>query len=342
MSIDTITDDILIKHILGETDQEERVHVEQWLLLSNANQVRYEQYLQVWQHSKEVLPPGHITAEESWQGLQQRMTKQSQFRWSKRLIAAAATLALIMGATWLLTREQKGAINTDIATKHSDTSATLRPAPTKPLQTGTMLFATKLVIKDTLPDNSVVTLNKSTKMYRPDTFASNERRIHLSGEAFFDIAANKAKPFIIETENHVQITVVGTAFNVKSFKETTEVIVESGTVEMKYGSRTVSVRAGERAKMGKKDSIVIVQKIKDKLYKYYRSKVFECDETPLWKVVDVLNEAYGNRVTIGNANLRNLKLTTSFDNESLDKILEILSETFDISIEQKGNQYILK
>jgi len=47
-------------------------------------------------------------------------------------------------------------------------------------------------------------------------------------------------------------------------------------------------------------------------------------------------------VVIGRSDLKSLTLTTRFDNESLESILEIISETFEINVEKKGNKYILK
>ncbi|MBK7588016.1 MAG: DUF4974 domain-containing protein [Bacteroidetes bacterium] len=87
--------------------------------------------------------------------------------------------------------------------------------------------------------------------------------------------------------------------------------------------------------MDKEDSTIVVEKNKDKLYKYFRSKEFECDNTSLWRVVEVLNEAYGDSVVIGRSDLKSLTLTTRFDNESLESILEIISETFEINVEKK-------
>jgi ferric-dicitrate binding protein FerR (iron transport regulator) len=78
------------------------------------------------------------------------------------------------------------------------------------------------------------------------------------------------------------------------------------------------------------------------LYKYYRSKQFECDNTPLWKVVEVLNEAYEDTIVIENNELKKLTLTAQFNNESLESVLDVLSETFEFQVEKKGKKYILK
>ncbi len=98
----------------------------------------------------------------------------------------------------------------------------------------------------------------------------------------------------------------------------------------------------EKVKIKKNDSTLHVEKNKDKLYQYYRKKEFECENTPLWKLVEVLNEAYDDSVSIENNKIRSELLTTSFNNESLEHVLEIISETFDITVEKQGHHYILK
>jgi ferric-dicitrate binding protein FerR (iron transport regulator) len=57
--------------------------------------------------------------------------------------------------------------------------------------------------------------------------------------------------------------------------------------------------------------------------------------------VEVLNEAYNARITIGRKELAGLRLDATFNNESLDKILEIIHLTFDIRVTRQDDQIIL-
>ena len=70
----------------------------------------------------------------------------------------------------------------------------------------------------------------------------------------------------------------------------------------------------------------------EQLYNYYRTKEFVCDNTPLWKLVEVLNEAYQANIVIDRPGLRTLPLSATFNNESLDQVLEVISLTFNISV----------
>jgi ferric-dicitrate binding protein FerR (iron transport regulator) len=103
----------------------------------------------------------------------------------------------------------------------------------------------------------------------------------------------------------------------------------------------VELNAGEKIVMDAKDSIASKEAVSDKLYNYYRSKEFVCDETPLWKLVQVLNEAYDAKIIIGRKELNDKRITTIFYNESLEKILEIIHLTFDITVIKKEDGQII-
>ena len=89
------------------------------------------------------------------------------------------------------------------------------------------------------------------------------------------------------------------------------------------------------------DSVATKQKVTDKLYNYYRTKEFVCDDTPLWKLVQVLNEAYGTKIIIGRKELNNMQITTTFYNESLEKVLEVIHLTLDITVIKKEDGQII-
>ena len=87
----------------------------------------------------------------------------------------------------------------------------------------------------------------------PASFKGKTRSIKLKGEAFFNVAPDKEKPFIIDV-NDVQVKVVGTSFNVRSYNGITEVIVETGIVQVTKAGETTELRAGERTTLTQKDS----------------------------------------------------------------------------------------
>ena len=99
---------------------------------------------------------------------------------------------------------------------------------------------------------------------------------------------------------------------------------------------------GQKAITGLSDDILQKQSNTDQLYNYYRSKKFVCEATPLWKLVEKLNEAYDVQIVIENDALRNAPYTVVFDNQPLDNILNIICTTFNTSVAKEKGKIILR
>ena len=331
-----ISDELLINYLLGECTTSEKEAVENWLAHSEENKKHYEQFSQVWDKSKSLVDAVEIDEDAAWERLQQRtaekIAKNQKLSFRRTITAVAASVAIIMGVFWIWNAnniEPKGP-------KIVKENPIIIDTPT--IQIIESELATKIT---SLADESVITLNKKSSLETPEKFIFDERRVALKGEAFFSITPNKEKPFVIETQADVEITVVGTSFNVKSFEDYTEVIVETGIVELKKANSIVRLKANDKARIYSQDSIIKVERKTDDLYKYYRSKTFDCDNTPLWKVVEVLNEAYDEKIIIMDKSLRNLKLDTQFDQDDIDIVMQVLEATFEFTVTKKRNTYYI-
>lgn len=105
------------------------------------------------------------------------------------------------------------------------------------------------ILVTTLEDGSVVYLSEQTSLEYPKHFSKKRREVSLKGNALFDIAGNRARPFFIET-GKVQIEVIGTAFHVRnSGNSPFELAVQRGEVKVtqKQNGQEIHVKAGETA-----------------------------------------------------------------------------------------------
>jgi ferric-dicitrate binding protein FerR (iron transport regulator) len=104
-----------------------------------------------------------------------------------------------------------------------------------------------------LPDGSVVRLNSSSSLTYDKNFGKNIREVNLTGEAFFDVTKDSSHPFIIHT-NVIDIKVLGTAFNVRSYPNdaNTETSLIRGKVEV-----TVKNRANEKIYLEPNEKLVV-------------------------------------------------------------------------------------
>ncbi len=324
-NIHTEIDELIAKYLLQEASAVEIAQVYNWVGASDVNKKAFAHYKLLWEESKKIAATNTVDEDEAWQKFKNKLDAPRQetsivsMRNYKWMSASAAVLVIVVGG-WFLRNSFK-----------STEASTL------------LLVATqKKVLIDTLPDNSIVTLNKNSSIEYDRKFTTgNQRNIKLKGEAFFSVTPNKENPFIIKV-NDVEVKVVGTSFNIKTINGQTEVIVKTGIVQVTKNDKTVQLTPQEKILITTDNTILTKETNKDKLFNYYEAKEFVCEETPLWRLVEVLNEAYDANIVIGGKDLRNLSITTTFANEPLDTVLQIIATTFQLKIIKKEGQIILQ
>ena len=100
-----------------------------------------------------------------------------------------------------------------------------------------------------LPDGSKVWLNSGSTLRFPTAFIGSERIVELKGEAYFEIAKNTKMPFLVRTNNAMDIKVLGTQFNVMAYddeKNINTTLIE-GSVEVLKGSGKTMLKPGQEA-----------------------------------------------------------------------------------------------
>nr|WP_199078508.1 FecR family protein [Pedobacter sp. ASV19] len=100
-----------------------------------------------------------------------------------------------------------------------------------------------------LPDGTVVWLNAASSLQFPESFqAGQQRRVTLSGEAYFQVARDTKRPFIVHTDEQ-DVKVLGTHFNINSYKEETTVktTLLEGSVEISFSKHNLILKPGEQA-----------------------------------------------------------------------------------------------
>jgi transmembrane sensor len=291
--------------------------VREWLNADEANLAYYNQLKKIWDESKHLASTTTVDANKAWKNFQGRIhpvpVRRVNLGWMRIAVSVIVIIGIGLLGYWLLNQ---------------------------PVEEITKI-AQQDVLNDTLPDGSRVTMNKGSLISYPSKFKGGTRQVVLKGEAFFNVEPNKEKPFIVLARG-VRIAVVGTSFNVKNINGNVEVVVETGIVTITKGGRTVELKANQKVTVPEKDSVMTEEKVSDQLYKYYRTKEFVCDGTPLWKLVEVLNEAYHSNIIIRNPAIRDLPLTTTFHNESLEQVLNVISMTLVINIVKEGDTIILQ
>jgi hypothetical protein len=112
-----------------------------------------------------------------------------------------------------------------------------------------------------LPDGTQVWLNSSSSLSYPTEFTGNSRTVKLTGEAYFEVAKNKDKPFYVEM-NNVQVKVLGTHFNISAYaddNDLTTTLLEGSVQISKNGSQAL-LKPGQQAVIGSNANAITVSK----------------------------------------------------------------------------------
>jgi len=194
----------------------------------------------------------------------------------------------------------------------------------------------------TLTDGSVVYLANNTTLSYPEQFASDERKVNLKGEAFFDITPNPKKPFRIETDQ-VIVEVLGTAFNVKSENGNLfELAVERGKVRVTLKSdpsQSQIVLPGEKISTSQHQLVKIKNENAD--YFSWRTQRMQFKDESLSNIVKVINKNYHTNIQLNNQDLGNRKLTVTFHNNSLEYITKLICLSYNLELEVKADSTII-
>ncbi|PKQ60488.1 hypothetical protein BZG02_19235 [Labilibaculum filiforme] len=194
----------------------------------------------------------------------------------------------------------------------------------------------------TLADGSTVTLNGKSELVYEKSFAGKERRVKLTGEAFFSIAKNPAKPFIISVEN-AEVKVLGTSFNVNANNKHVEVLVETGKVQFSLAKKPTTNIILEKGDFGVLQEEFLEKRTqKDENYLSWKTQLMVFKAMSLKDVAKVINRTYQVSIEFNDPAIQNLPITTSFNKTPLNDVLENLCRPYHLTYEKNGAQIILK
>ncbi|MCQ2974243.1 MAG: FecR domain-containing protein [Bacteroidales bacterium] len=180
----------------------------------------------------------------------------------------------------------------------------------------------------TLPDNSVVCLNKGASLEFQENFEGAERLVKFEGEAYFDIKHIETKPFVIKSGENT-ITVLGTEFNLNTTnKNQITISVTDGCVSLQNneGNITISKNEEATAQNGKKPQKSV---IKSNVLGW-QAELLDFKDCTLDKVVEKLSYVYGTEIIIENEKLKSLKLTSKYTNAKIEDVMKGISTVYGI------------
>lgn len=198
-----------------------------------------------------------------------------------------------------------------------------------------------ITLATTLEDGSIVYLAGNAAIHYPEHFQPDKREISLQGNALFDIAGNRTRPFLIETED-TRIEVLGTAFNVKSDgSQPFELSVQRGMVKvtLKKSGQDVYVKAGETATLSSRKLQVSQTKNPDQFSEITQQIRFK-DER-LADILRIINLNTGDIRLQAIPALESRTLTVTFSNNSPESIAELICAALNLKYTRDKNVFTL-
>jgi len=189
-----------------------------------------------------------------------------------------------------------------------------------------------------LPDGTKVWLNASSKLTCPVSFENKDsREVMLEGEAFFDVTEDKSKPFIVQT-SRLQVRVLGTAFNVKSYagEDITETTLVRGKVMIALNDAagkqdTLLMKEHEQVTYSDASHALSLAKVQTEPVTAWTQGKLVFENRLFADIKPALERWYGVEIEADELEDNGCRFSTTIDEEPITKILELFKATSAIS-----------
>ena len=305
--------EIITKYLEGKASEAEQQKLLEWIRVKK-NRLVFNSYSLVWKNSldKNQFPVG---SEESWNQIQAQLLQKSYKGWqnSRKMnqffrIAAIFFFVVSLGSLAYFFSAQP---------KHLPEFYT------------SVMAENGQISKVELPDGSLVWLNSGSEITYSNYFATNNRDINLSGEAYFQVAKNEAIPLVV-TIDELQVKVLGTKFNVSAYPESKEidVVLESGKVELldtKVESFQYQLKPGERATFDKNNRDLTVSNVNTTKFTSWKEGIINIYDQSLEELIKRLENRYNQKFEIAD-DVKFFHYTFTIKNETLHEVIKLMEK----------------
>lgn len=373
---------LLYKHIIGSIDADEAEELNAWRKESPANEQLYNRLSDMHNVEKEYLKRKVINTARPMEDMRRRIGREREtIRWIRTAIASSAVAAVVIIALFLFTpfrsdmnnipEEQiAGTVFPEI--KPGETKATLITENGEFLSLGaedtvqTRLIAadSKKMVADVvaeseirtlslevprggefkiiLEDSTEVWLNSQSRLNYPESFTKDERRVSVTGEAYFKVAKD-GRPFYVETYGQL-VRVYGTEFNVRSYMEDPDVYTTlvSGSIALsKIGedSGELVLTPGKQASFDKTSEYTTVKSVDTDVVTSWRKGRFVFEGQPLDRIMCDLSRWYSFEYEFKNEELKEIVFMGSLPRYSeFSTVLAILEKSGGLAFSVEGSK----
>lgn len=256
--------ELIGKKLCGELTPSESVRFDAWLQRDASNQQLWKEAQEIWASAGTIDSSFDADTETALQKFKLNNLNTSEPSRKKIFtpFRIAASVALLLIPAFFIF---KFATKNEVFTAEHKTDSV--PPVFAEMKMLTMT-TTDSAISFYLPDSTHIYLNKNSSLSYPDNFAGLTREVKLSGEAFFEVAHNAQKPFIIEAGN-TETKVTGTSFNIREDTQNKKVVITVLTGQVKFKAKKnadhlseVTLSPNDRVSYSEQNATMVKQKVK--------------------------------------------------------------------------------
>lgn len=338
----TLDRNMIMKFLAGQASPEEAELIEQWLNSSGRNKKEFNRLWQLWSGTSKGAAYATPDPGQAWTQLKSHMETPAQTQPHKPLPSPHAPVA---GMAKLLAVAGGLAITATLVVHR----LTKHPSPAPATSSGFLFQSGDSVIRDTLTDHVIVTLDQHTAI-RND---SRSPAIHsgstlLQGKAYVQ-AATAQPPFALNAGG-LTIHAAGGSFllALDTAAEKLTIHLFTGAVVLADNNKTWGLSGGRRfsydlhAGHAVPESQVATESSLDSNEIAFSTGIYTFRNSSITEITDILTKAYKVNIRLKNPAIGNCRMTVQFDNLSLDQIMDIIAATLDLTYtKQEANKTII-
>lgn len=198
--------------------------------------------------------------------------------------------------------------------------------------------------KLTLADGSRVWLNAESSLTFPASFSGNERKVKVVGEAYFEIAHNKAMPFRVELPTGAEVEVLGTHFNVMAYRDEDAIktTLLEGSVRITSGAESALLAPNQQAQISNTGALSVIKNYDVNQAVAWKDGAFVFNDTQLDEIMRQVSRWYDVEVSYAD-DVRGLQFGGKISRkENASKVLALLELTGEVKFEIQGKKIIVK
>ena len=321
--------ELLHRLIAGTTTEEENRQLMEWFRQCASKEEFFMLFETAWKESPDEMP--RDVQERMYRRLSRELDEKktktillrSRFSWKVWPQIAVACIIIVLGlVNYRMNDKQK-----QLSTQNFTVLA----------EKGQRAFIT-------LPDSTKVWLNSDTKISYPADYGLKERNVTLVGEAYFEVAKNPDKRFIVEAKG-MQVEALGTSFNVNAYQNDNKIIASlfSGSVRVSYDRHVAILKPHESVKVDLLNRSF--SRYKDESMQniaLWRKNEITFDGESLEERTHIMSRLYNTTICIEDESLKKVCYIGTIRNNNLENFIDIINLTTPVVYENKGDTVFLR